>query len=107
MERRPAEGAGLQSQAKAITSAYAVGDIIEVELRISSVANYQYVAFEDPKPAGCEPTQVRSGGKGQEGFYSYMELRDEKVVFFTPSLQQGEHLLRDGLHAPCGEFPLT
>ena len=51
------------------------------------------------KPAGCGPTQVRSGGKGQEGFHRYMELRDEKVVFFVSALGQGEHLLRYRLRA--------
>ncbi len=75
------------------------GEVIQVELRVKSDNNYTYLCFEDMKPAGFEPTQVRSGGKGQEGFYSYMELRDEKVVFFVGSLQQGEHLLRYRLRA--------
>ncbi len=75
------------------------GDVIQVELRITSDNDYTYLAFEDMKPAGCEPTQLRSGGKGQEGFWTYMELRDEKVVFFLGSVEQGEHLLRYRLRA--------
>jgi uncharacterized protein YfaS (alpha-2-macroglobulin family) len=75
------------------------GDVIQVELKVASDNDYTYLCFEDRKPAGCEPTQLRSGGKGQEGFYSYMELRDEKVVFFVNSLGQGEHLLRYRLRA--------
>jgi hypothetical protein len=75
------------------------GDVIQVELKVASDNDYTYLCFEDMKPAGCEPTQVRSGGKGQEGFYSYMELRDEKVVFFVNFLGQGEHLLRYRLRA--------
>ena len=75
------------------------GDVIQVELRVTSDNDYTYLCFEDMKPAGCEPTQVRSGGKGQEGFYSYMELRDEKVVFFVNALHQGDHLLRYRLRA--------
>jgi hypothetical protein len=75
------------------------GELIQVELRVRSDNNYTYLVFEDMKPAGCEATQVRSGGKGQEGFYSYMELRDEKTVFFVNSLEQGEHLLRYRLRA--------
>ncbi len=75
------------------------GDVIQVELKISSDNDYTYLAIEDMKPAGCEPTQVRSGGKGQEGFYSYMEMRDEKTVFFVAGVQQGEHLLRYRLRA--------
>ena len=77
----------------------ASGDVIQVELKVASDNDYTYLCFEDMKPAGCEPTQLRSGGKGQEGFYSYMELRDEKVVFFLGALQQGEHLLRYRLRA--------
>jgi hypothetical protein len=75
------------------------GDVIQVELRVKSDNTYTFLCFEDMKPAGCEPTELRSGGKGQEGFYSYMELRDEKVVFFVSNLEQGEHLLRYRLRA--------
>ena len=75
------------------------GDVIQVELKVKSDNDYTYLCFEDMKPAGCEPTQLRSGGKGQEGFWSYMELRDEKVVFFLGNLQEGEHLLRYRLRA--------
>ena len=75
------------------------GEVIQVELKVTSDNDYTFLCFEDPKPAGCEPTQLRSGGKGQEGFYSYMELRDEKVVFFVSLLGRGEHLLRYRLRA--------
>ena len=51
------------------------------------------------KPAGCEAVEVRSGGARQEGFHTYMELRDEKVVFFMDSIEQGTHLLRYRLRA--------
>ncbi len=75
------------------------GDIIQVELEVNSDNNYTYLCFEDKKPAGCEPIRLRSGGKRQEGFYSYMQLRDEMVTFFVRDLQQGEHLLRYRLRA--------
>lgn len=70
------------------------GDLVQIELKVTSDNDYTYLAFEDPKPAGFEPIDLQSGGKGQEGFYSYMELRDEKVVFFVPTLGRGDHLLR-------------
>ena len=44
--------------------------------------DYEYVVFEDMKPAGCEPVEVRSGPGEGAGVYSHMELRDEKVAFF-------------------------
>ncbi|MFO8006769.1 MAG: alpha-2-macroglobulin family protein, partial [Candidatus Brocadiia bacterium] len=75
------------------------GDVIQVELEVEADNDYTYLVFEDMKPAGCEPTEVRSGGKGQEGFYSYMELRDEKVAFFADSIGRGSHLLRYRLRA--------
>lgn len=75
------------------------GDIIQVELRVTSDNEYTYVIFEDMKPAGCEPVALRSGGEGQEGFWSYMELRDEKVAFFVNDIGRGEHLLRYRLRA--------
>jgi uncharacterized protein YfaS (alpha-2-macroglobulin family) len=75
------------------------GDVLQVELRVTSGNDYTYLIFEDMKPAGCEPTEVRSGGKGQEGFGSYMELRDEKVVFFVEGIGRGEHLMRHRLRA--------
>jgi len=70
------------------------GDLVQVELEVESDNDYTYLMLEDPKPAGCEPVQVRSGGRGQEGFYSYMELRDEKVAFFVDAIGRGKHLLR-------------
>ena len=70
------------------------GDLIQVEMEVTADNDYTYLCFEDMKFAGCEPVDVKSGGKGQEGFWSYMELRDEKVVFFVDSLQHGDHLLR-------------
>ncbi len=75
------------------------GDLIQVELKVASDNDYTYLAFEDMKPAGCEPVEVRSGGEGQEGFWSYVEYRDEKVAFFVNHLDQGEHLLRYRLRA--------
>ncbi len=70
------------------------GDLLQVELQVDSDNDYTYLMFEDPKPAGCEPVELRSGGQGQEGFYSYMELRDTKVAFFVNSIGRGKHLLR-------------
>ena len=70
------------------------GDQIEVEMMITAKNDYDYLVFEDMKPAGCEPLDVRSGGSRQEGLVANMELRDEKVVFFIRMLHQGEHRLR-------------
>ncbi len=75
------------------------GDRIEVVLRITSKNVYDYLAFEDMKPAGCEPLELRSGGRWAGGLCANLELRDEKVVFFIGLLEQGEHVLRYKLRA--------
>lgn len=75
------------------------GDLVQVELKVTSDNEYTYLSFEDMKPAGMEPVDLRSGGKTQEGFWSHMELRDEKVAFFVHNLSTGEHLLRYRLRA--------
>ena len=66
------------------------GDLIEVELEIDSKNDYEYLIFEDMKPAGFEPVEVRSGYVPNT-MGAYMELRDEKVAFFVRHLARGKH----------------
>ena len=42
------------------------GDLVEIELEIDSKNDYEYLVFEDMKPAGFEPVDVRSGYSGNE-----------------------------------------
>ena len=80
------------------------GELIQVELTLTSDNDYTFLACEDMKPAGCEPTEVRSGGTRQEGFWAHRELRDEKVAFFFGHLGRGKHVIRYRLRA---EIPGT
>jgi len=66
------------------------GELVEVELEIESKNDYEYILFEDMKPAGFEPVDVRSGYV-QTGLPAYMELRDERVCFFCRSLPRGKN----------------
>ena len=75
------------------------GDLLEVELFLESKNDYDYLAFEDLKPAGCEPVELRSGGREENGLWSHMELRDQKVAFFLSSLPQGTRTLTYRLRA--------
>jgi uncharacterized protein YfaS (alpha-2-macroglobulin family) len=68
------------------------GDLVEVELEIESKNDYEYLVFEDMKAAGFEPVEVRSGYGGND-MGAYMELRDERVVFFVRRLARGKHSL--------------
>ncbi len=66
------------------------GDLVEIELTIQSKNDYEYLVFEDMKPAGFEPCEVRSGYNGNE-MGAYVEFRDERVCFFTQRLARGTH----------------
>jgi len=71
----------------------ASGELVEVELTVEADNNFEYVVFEDPKPAGCEPYRLTSGPSHGGGTYSNIELRDTKVVFFAAWLRQGTRTL--------------
>jgi uncharacterized protein YfaS (alpha-2-macroglobulin family)/TolA-binding protein len=70
------------------------GDLVEVELTLTSKNDYSYLVFEDMKAAGFEPVDVRSGQSYGDGLSSNVELRDEKVAFFVDNLPQGTRVLR-------------
>jgi uncharacterized protein YfaS (alpha-2-macroglobulin family) len=77
------------------------GDRVEVVLTVEAKNNYEYLLFEDLKPAGLEAVQVRSGEglfvrelKADGGFtgrqrWVYEELRDRKVALFIDRLPEG------------------
>lgn len=69
------------------------GDLVEVELLLDSKNAYDYLVFEDIKPAGCEPVELRSGFRYAGGLCSNMELRDAKVAFFITHLPAGRRLI--------------
>ena len=71
----------------------ASGELIEVQLDIDARNNFEYLIFEDPKPAGCEPTELHSGYQYGSGPCVNVELRDQKTVFFATYLSQGKHEL--------------
>ncbi len=80
------------------------GELIEAELIIDSKNDYEYLIFEDMKPAGAEPVEVRSGYTDNE-LGAYVEFRDEKVCFFVRWLARGRHSVSYRLRAEIpGEF---
>jgi uncharacterized protein YfaS (alpha-2-macroglobulin family) len=66
------------------------GQLVEIELEIQSKNDYEYLMFEDMKPAGFEPVDLRSGYTGN-ALGAYMEFRDNRVVFFVRQLARGDH----------------
>lgn len=102
------------------------GDRVEAVITIEAKNNYEYLLFEDLKPAGLEAVQIRSGeslfakqlksgslaGKkstlmnytAQTDFtgktrWVYQELRDRKVALFIDKLPEGVWQLRYELRA--------
>jgi uncharacterized protein YfaS (alpha-2-macroglobulin family) len=74
------------------------GDLAEVELEIDSKNDYEYLIFEDPKAAGFEPMEVRSGYNGND-MGAYVEFRDDRVCFFARQLTRGKHSVSYRLRA--------
>ena len=80
------------------------GDLILVELALTSKNDYTFLAFEDPKPAGMEPVALRSGTTYGDAVAN-MELRDDRVVFFLRHLHRGTLHLSYRLRAEIpGQF---
>ncbi len=105
------------------------GERLEVVLRIEAKNNYEYLVFEDLKPAGLEAVALRSGGpvyarqlrssavagdgsRGEQSIsgtnenrltgrtrWVHRELRDRKVAFFIDKLPEGFWELRYELRA--------
>jgi uncharacterized protein YfaS (alpha-2-macroglobulin family) len=80
------------------------GDLVEVELTLESKNDYEYLLFEDMKPAGFEPDDVRSGYT-YEGLGAYREFRDNRTAFLVRALPLGKHNLTYRLRAEIpGKF---
>jgi uncharacterized protein YfaS (alpha-2-macroglobulin family) len=93
------------------------GDRVEVILTLESMNDFEYLLFEDLKPAGLEAIGQKSGGGivarqlAADGSYSgaqasvYRELRDQKVALFVDRLPQGRWEIRYTMRAEVpGEF---
>lgn len=69
------------------------GELLEVELVVTSKNDYEYLLMEDYKPAGFEAVGVRSGHH-YEGIPTYREFRDDRVAIFARQLPRGERSIR-------------
>lgn len=80
------------------------GDLVEVELEIDSKNDYEYLIFEDMKPAGFEAVDTRSGYIPND-LHAFVEFRDERVCFFVRELTRGKHSVSYRLRAEIpGKF---
>jgi uncharacterized protein YfaS (alpha-2-macroglobulin family) len=82
-------------------SAYNLGDLVEVTLKLKNNQELWYVLLTDPIPAGFEVVEERMnpiswGGYWDSFFwrewgYNQKEARDDRVEFFITYLWKGEH----------------
>jgi hypothetical protein len=80
------------------------GQLVEIELEIDSKNDYEYLVFEDMKPSGFEPVDLRSGYTGND-LGAYVEFRDNRVVFFARALARGKHSVSYRMRAEIpGQF---
>jgi hypothetical protein len=77
----------------------ASGERIRVHLKLNAHRELDYVALEDPRPAGCEAVERLSGWFAEGGISGRREVRDESNVFFFGHLSEGEHELSYELRA--------
>jgi uncharacterized protein YfaS (alpha-2-macroglobulin family) len=84
----------------------ASGERVEVVVTIETKNDYDYLMFEDLKPAGLEAVALQSGQplyatgvKTNRNAFVYQELRDRKVAMFIDHLQQGTWEIRYTLRA--------
>jgi uncharacterized protein YfaS (alpha-2-macroglobulin family) len=76
-----------------------VGDQIEVQISIRLKHAAEYVHLRDPRAAGLEPENVRSGYRYDLGISWYEETRDSGTNFFFSSLPVGEYNFKYRLRA--------
>lgn len=74
------------------------GDLIEVELNVTSRNDYESILIEDRKPAGFEPVDTLSGYTGN-ALNAYVEYRDSRVCFFVYRLPRGTRTMTYRLRA--------
>lgn len=77
----------------------ASGQEIEVVLTLRAKDGCDFLALEDRKPAGCEPIEVASGSRLQDGLSLHVELREAKTIFYLEDFGAGEQEFRYRLRA--------
>ncbi|MBP7653025.1 hypothetical protein KA977_06365, partial [Candidatus Dependentiae bacterium] len=70
-----------------------VGDQVEVQLKINTRSQFEYMHLKDPKPAGFEAETLVSGWKWNPLSY-YEEPRDSLTNMFISWLPHGEYMIK-------------
>lgn len=91
--RRVKEGEDYHSKPLVSGDTVNVGDEIEVQLKINTRSQFEYVHLKDPKAAGFEAETLLSGWK-YDPLWFYEEPRDSLTNFFMSWMPHGEYILR-------------
>ncbi len=94
--RRVKEGDDYHLKPLKSEDAVNVGDEIEVQLKVNTRSQFEYVHLKDPKAAGFEAETLLSGWK-YDPLWFYEEPRDSLSNFFMSWLPHGEYILRYSL----------
>jgi hypothetical protein len=69
------------------------GDRLRVRLRLDLDHDVDFLIVEDPRPAGAEPIEQRSGFTSFGRTSGHREVRDDRTAFFLDALSEGEHVI--------------
>jgi hypothetical protein len=86
------------------TVTLAPGDLVRVQLRVSTPTSRNYVVVDDALPAGLEPVNaafattdtgvLETAGTGSDrwwGSFNFNEMLDDRVLLFADYLREGTH----------------
>lgn len=91
--RRYKEGDKYRLTPLALGDAVKVGEDIEVQLKVNTRSQFEYVQLKDPRGAGFEAETLTSGWKWDQ-LSRYEEPRDSLTNFFVSWLPHGEYVLK-------------
>ena len=92
------EGDDYRLKPLALGETVKVGDQLEIQLTVKTKSQFEYVHLKDPKPAGFEAEELKSGWKWEQ-LSRYEEPRDSLTNFFMDWLPHGEYVLKYRLKA--------
>lgn len=78
------------------------GETVRAVIKINSDREREFMMLEDPLPAGFEVLERSSDGVQEwdwHYWYSGLDIRDDRIVFFMRSLKKGESVLEYTLRA--------
>ncbi|HHY31544.1 MAG TPA: hypothetical protein GX515_00770 [Firmicutes bacterium] len=87
---RGSGGAGAAYVYEPVTGPVKPGEEIYVRINIKADNAYTYVIIEDPLPSGFEAPDDPIDAYSWDFWYGRREVRDEKTVFFSAYLKEGE-----------------